>query len=200
MRCSDLLIKDYNGNLIKWISIKKYSMYMKDSRYYQEKLKDVRWQKKRLQIMERDKWKCAECGCDDKTLNVHHVKYLTGKDPWDYPDDNFVTLCKDCHELRHFDIEITESEGFIKPEELIKKYPVIKKYFLKIGNHKGCWSLEMRPYYSILNALDIIALIRGYTYFDDSIMIDGHETASWISSIIDNYNAGKSESLKAQEN
>lgn len=64
---------------------------------YADKLKSPKWQKKRLEILERDEWKCKNCGEDGKTLHVHHKKYTNGKDPWDYNNDNFVTLCNDCH-------------------------------------------------------------------------------------------------------
>lgn len=47
---------------------------------YKEKLKDPRWQKKRLEIFDRDGWKCVECGDKDSTLNVHHIFYLSGLD------------------------------------------------------------------------------------------------------------------------
>lgn len=64
---------------------------------YAEKLKDPRWQKKRLEIFERDKWTCQKCGVTDKTLAVHHLKYDGDKDPWDYPKSWLATLCEDCH-------------------------------------------------------------------------------------------------------
>jgi len=64
---------------------------------YAEKLKDPRWQRKRLQIMERDKFTCRFCRSKDKTLNVHHKIYTKGKSPWEYEDYVFVTLCEDCH-------------------------------------------------------------------------------------------------------
>lgn len=69
---------------------------------YLQKLKDPRWQKKRLQIFERDKWKCQCCFTDNKTLHVHHLDYLPNTDPWDYDDSYLTTLCEDCHS------EITE--------------------------------------------------------------------------------------------
>lgn len=64
---------------------------------YSEKLKDPRWQKKRLQILERDKFQCQDCGHKGKTLHVHHKYYIFKKDPWEYPDDLLITLCEDCH-------------------------------------------------------------------------------------------------------
>jgi hypothetical protein len=62
--------------------------------------KDSRWQKKRLEIMERDGWKCRSCGSgkdDGITLNVHHQHYVKGHKPWEYKDEELVTLCEDCH-------------------------------------------------------------------------------------------------------
>lgn len=65
---------------------------------YYELLKDPRWQKKRLEIMERDGFACRECYADDLALNVHHLCYRKGADgPWDYDDEILVTLCEQCH-------------------------------------------------------------------------------------------------------
>ena len=66
---------------------------------YSEKLKDIRWQKKRLQVMERDGWKCRDCGAEGETLHVHHCHYEKGG-PWETPDNLLMTLCADCHEVR----------------------------------------------------------------------------------------------------
>jgi hypothetical protein len=64
---------------------------------YSEKLKDPRWQKKRLQILERDTCTRRACRAKDKTLNVHHIFYLSGTEPWDIPDGLLITFCCDCH-------------------------------------------------------------------------------------------------------
>ena len=69
---------------------------------YAEKLKDPRWQKKRLKILERDGWKCNLCKCDADTLHIHHLEY-TSKDPWDEPNKNLITLCKYCHDAVSID-------------------------------------------------------------------------------------------------
>lgn len=65
---------------------------------YSEKLRDPRWQKMRLEVMQRDEWKCKRCGDKTKTLNVHHRWYEFGNEPWDYPLECLVTLCEDCHQ------------------------------------------------------------------------------------------------------
>ena len=71
---------------------------MTPKKTYAEKLKDPRWQKKRLAIFERDNWTCQGCGATDKTLHVHHIFYEDDTEPWDSDDNSLITLCEDCHE------------------------------------------------------------------------------------------------------
>ncbi len=68
---------------------------------YAEKLKDPRWQRRRLEIMNRDDFRCLDCGSESNTLNVHHVIYRKKLDLWEYPDELLLTLCSRCHEARH---------------------------------------------------------------------------------------------------
>lgn len=64
---------------------------------YSEKLKDPRWQRRRLEILSRDQFTCRECFSKEKTLHVHHLAYVSGKEPWDYEDSILLTLCETCH-------------------------------------------------------------------------------------------------------
>lgn len=64
---------------------------------YSELLRDPRWQKMRLKIMERDGFKCRICGNEKGTLNVHHKVYKSGKKPWEYDAHKLVTVCEPCH-------------------------------------------------------------------------------------------------------
>jgi hypothetical protein len=64
---------------------------------YSEKLKDPRWQKKRLEVLKRDEWACRGCGDNDTTLHVHHIFYIPRSEPWDIPDGLLITLCESCH-------------------------------------------------------------------------------------------------------
>lgn len=79
---------------------------------YSEKLRDPRWQKKRLEILSRDGFTCVVCEDSTKTLHVHHKLYRYGKDPWDYQAADLETLCVDCHESQ------TEIDRDIKEKEL----------------------------------------------------------------------------------
>lgn len=65
---------------------------------YSKKLLDPRWQKKRLEILSRDKFTCQMCGDKETTLHVHHKRYKSNTDPWDYQNFSLVTLCSTCHE------------------------------------------------------------------------------------------------------
>lgn len=62
---------------------------------YSTKLKSPKWQKKRLEVFNRDNFSCRTCGDTETELHVHHLKY-TGE-PWDAPLEDLQTLCKDCH-------------------------------------------------------------------------------------------------------
>lgn len=73
---------------------------MKDAENYSATLTDPRWQRKRLEIFQRDNFTCMECGANTKTLHVHHLSYKPNNQPWDYPDGNFQTLCWECHESK----------------------------------------------------------------------------------------------------
>lgn len=64
---------------------------------YSEKLKSPQWQRKRLEILQRDNFMCTVCMENQKTLHVHHKIYIKGRNPWNYPNDNLIILCEDCH-------------------------------------------------------------------------------------------------------
>lgn len=71
---------------------------------YSELLKDPRWQKRRLEIMQRDNFTCQMCGnglTSGVPLNVHHYVYHKGYLPWEYPDNDLITLCRECHHKLH---------------------------------------------------------------------------------------------------
>lgn len=72
---------------------------MEEKKTYSDLLKNPKWQKKRLEIFKRDKFKCRLCGDTETILHVHHKKYINGHKPWEYDNGNLFTLCGHCHEL-----------------------------------------------------------------------------------------------------
>lgn len=84
---------------------------------YLDLLKNPKWQKKRLKIFQRDNFRCKLCNDDKTTLNVHHKKYIKNHKPWEYNEDDLITLCDDCHNL-------FGTFGVIPKENY--KYPILK--------------------------------------------------------------------------
>lgn len=74
--------------------------------------KDARWQKRKAEILHRDKYTCQICGRTaeqlggESQLHVHHTWY--GFDcreewhVWDARDWQLITLCDECHEMEHW--------------------------------------------------------------------------------------------------
>ena len=96
---------------------------------YSEKLKDPRWQKKRLEILNRDKFTCQNCGDETKTLHVHHKLYIHGCEPWDYEDKYLLTLCYSCHE----DEEVAMKENIPLLINAVKRSPFMAADLLTLG-------------------------------------------------------------------
>lgn len=68
---------------------------------YKQQLLHPNWQRKRLEILQRDEFVCQCCYDDQSTLHVHHKRYVRGRMAWEYPDSELVTLCEGCHETMH---------------------------------------------------------------------------------------------------
>ena len=69
----------------------------KPKKTYSELLKHPKWQKKRLEVLERENFKCEWCGDGESTLNVHHGYYQKDCKPWEYPVESLHCLCEKCH-------------------------------------------------------------------------------------------------------
>lgn len=70
---------------------------------YKDFLKSGKWQQKRLEVMNRDGFKCVICG-EVNDLTVHHLYYEPNKKPWEYDDEVLQTLCSNCHNKIHKDL------------------------------------------------------------------------------------------------
>src|SRR5438105_2637506 len=94
---------------------------------YSEKLLDGRWQKKRLEIFQRAGWQCEECWTS-KNLQVHHVFYITGNEPWDYPEELLMCVCGSCHLKRQkIEQQIFKNVGAVirwKSLEELREQPI----------------------------------------------------------------------------
>lgn len=116
---------------------------------YAEKLKDPRWQKKRLEIFQRDQFRCMECFSDEKSLQVHHIAYK-GKNPWDTPNELLITYCHECHQKEEDKLKAA-GETFVKLMRGDGENSRSIDYFLenlkdlmkKKTKHKAIWFLSL---------------------------------------------------------
>ena len=67
---------------------------------YRDQLKDPRWQRVRLAVMERAGFMCECCQerPEGESLHVHHRGYERGRMAWEYPMEALACLCAVCHE------------------------------------------------------------------------------------------------------
>lgn len=120
---------------------------------YLSKLKDPRWQKKRLEILERDNFTCQMCKDEETELHIHHKKY-GHENPWDNNNEDLITYCKYCHEIYS-----------ALNKENINLIEIIKKdiFFIALSydsNNTKCASL----YFLNENILTSIMLFREKSY------------------------------------
>lgn len=67
---------------------------------YSEQLKDPRWQKKRLEVLNAAGWQCEDCQNNSETLEVHHSIYFKNHAPWEYGSNALMCVCSTCHRER----------------------------------------------------------------------------------------------------
>lgn len=94
---------------------------------YNGLLKHPKWQRKRLEIMQRDNFTCIKCKDTETTLHIHHKSYEYNKKPWEYEDDNLITLCEDCHGLIEYIKKQSISDEAVK---ILKINNTDKKLFI----------------------------------------------------------------------
>lgn len=102
---------------------------------YSQKLRDARWQRVRLKVMERDGWRCQAPGCqspENTLLHVHHKQYFPQREPWEYPLVNLITYCEPCHEGQH-----TEPE---------QPRPLVEGEFYRWRELRGLLNFQPRGY------------------------------------------------------
>lgn len=110
---------------------------------YLDKLRDPRWQRRRLEVLQRHYWRCDTCerGEDDGIpLHVHHKFYhlnydergrLQKADPWNYQDEDFRVLCDACHQQTEIALmEVQKALGGFEHYDLAKLADELQKAML----------------------------------------------------------------------
>jgi hypothetical protein len=120
---------------------------------YSQKLQDPRWLEARLRVLARDGRRCVNDPNHRMPLEVHHLSYASGCEPWEYPLDNFVTLCRDCHLAAHR-TQFTNPHprrirgGFYAWHQIagVAGHPP-RGYLTEVANRIvcGCFQLDLNP-------------------------------------------------------
>lgn len=105
---------------------------------YADKYKDVRWQKMRLRVFERDNWVCVRCNKLSNMVHVHPKLYVYGRDPWDYDMSFLETLCENCHAEEHgkntvpVEIVYESKYGHLIPPKIEGPVDIINKHISEL--------------------------------------------------------------------
>jgi 5-methylcytosine-specific restriction endonuclease McrA len=68
---------------------------------YKQQLQNPLWQKKRLEIMQRDNFTCLMCNSNKHQLHIHHLYYEKNTEIYNYDNECYLTLCNICHDFFH---------------------------------------------------------------------------------------------------
>jgi 5-methylcytosine-specific restriction endonuclease McrA len=71
------------------------SVYFKKPR---ERLRNREYEELRRNVIDRDGWRCQNCGAREN-LVVHHMRFRSHSG--DDSEENLITLCNRCHGFAH---------------------------------------------------------------------------------------------------
>ncbi len=114
---------------------------------YRDQLLHPNWQRKRLEMLEAAGWECASCGGAERTLHVHHKRYVKGRMAWEYEADELEVLCESCHKEAHAVGE--ELTGFLANVDTAEALSLLTGYWIDadwFDAKCGRGSLEMARY------------------------------------------------------
>ncbi|MBK6482221.1 MAG: hypothetical protein IPG01_03595 [Chitinophagaceae bacterium] len=89
-------------------------------------------------------------------LQVHHKRYIQGRDLWDYNDSDLITLCKECHKAFHqqYEIPLYDLNGNLinsikyesKDNDHLRKHDFKPWVFVNKRNEQYMLCSELHPY------------------------------------------------------
>ena len=104
---------------------------------YSEKLRSPKWQRKRLEVLERDDWKCVKCQDDKENLQIHHKRYFKNREPWEYELKYLETYCETCHFIAEYYKKFFNAAEFpfviIKTKWDTKQTKIVLAYCYVVG-------------------------------------------------------------------
>ena len=100
--------------VIEWNLLENIYWKKMNKEEYNKLLQTPQWKECRQKILKRDNYTCQKCG-SIKNLQVHHLKYIKDRNPWEYPNKLLITLCGKCHTKIHAEQtpNKTSNENFV---------------------------------------------------------------------------------------
>lgn len=109
--------------------------------YYKEELQDPNWKLLAHNIRKRDNYTCQLCGTKEGVMDVHHIRYISGKKAWEVDSEHLVTLCHTCHMHLHEEQNFAQlKEGDYFYSKCLDGVGIVEK---KYNDHiwfNACWS------------------------------------------------------------
>ncbi len=118
-------------------------------------------------------------------MQVHHKKYINGKDNWDYESDDLIALCKKCH----FNIHLNETIPIYSTDNILLEERMFLPVDTGLGRKHNCeeWTFIQQVgggEYVLSNISPTITMIL----FENENKIDAEkEGKSALDNFIKNY-------------
>lgn len=148
---------------------------------YADLLKDPRWQRKRLEVLERANWTCQRCACDSRQLHAHHKRYIKGRKPWEYESDLLECLCDGCHDVVHAELDALEQRIASQPTHMLPA--LLDAVEAQIGNQ------QIKPTHPRLAGV-FDKLGQGLSGFNPTALIDAQNELRDIVDEVRDYQRG----------
>jgi hypothetical protein len=101
---------------------------------YTDLLNDPLWQRKRLEIFNRDNFTCQRCFNNRITLCVHHFAYQPGLKPWEYKNEDLITWCINCHENEHIKLKFQDvAENIVSKPFTMERSLLLDRLIIEYG-------------------------------------------------------------------
>jgi hypothetical protein len=150
----------------KW----EFMSAIKTKKPYWEKLKDPRWQRKRLEVLDQSDFTCEKCESTEDTLHVHHKAYRKGAEPWEYANEELICLCDNCHIDEHeIDDQIDDLIGKFKRTQFNDKPFLIG--LLKAITSEWTEDFNINSYKEAAGAACAFGALDDYGFFDHNSVI-----------------------------
>lgn len=142
---------------------------------YSEQLRHPNWQRRRLEMLQSQNFTCETCADKEKTLHVHHRRYVKGRMAWEYADYELAVLCEDCHASEHeIRADLDNVLCRLSDAELLTVIGYVEGLLVRNSFGDGAWDISVSSGEHIFGISDAI----GVSFHDVSDAVKDDRTTS----------------------